>query len=89
MYGAHIRSRTGDLFITNEVLYRLSYASVCCSCLASPHCANSDHSIMERVAGIEPARPAWKAGVLPLNYTRLQETDLISVGWLSNMALLL
>jgi hypothetical protein len=27
-YGAHIRSRTGDLFITNEVLYRLSYASL-------------------------------------------------------------
>ena len=27
---------------------------------------------MERVAGIEPAYPAWKAGVLPLNYTRLQ-----------------
>ena len=26
----------------------------------------------ERVAGIEPAYPAWKAGVLPLNYTRLQ-----------------
>ena len=26
---------------------------------------------MERVAGIEPAQPAWKAGVLPLNYTRL------------------
>ncbi len=25
--GAHIRNRTGDLFITNEVLYRLSYAS--------------------------------------------------------------
>jgi hypothetical protein len=25
--GAHIQSRTGDLFITNEVLYRLSYAS--------------------------------------------------------------
>ena len=24
---------------------------------------------MERVAGIEPAQPAWKAGVLPLNYT--------------------
>ena len=28
-------------------------------------------SRMERVAGIEPAQPAWKAGVLPLNYTRL------------------
>ena len=25
---------------------------------------------MERVAGIEPARSAWKAEVLPLNYTR-------------------
>ena len=25
--GAHTRSWTGDLFITNEVLYRLSYAS--------------------------------------------------------------
>ena len=26
---------------------------------------------MERVMGIEPTRPAWKAGVLPLNYTRV------------------
>ena len=26
--------------------------------------------IMERVMGIEPTRPAWKAGILPLNYTR-------------------
>ncbi len=26
---------------------------------------------MERVAGIEPALSAWKAEVLPLNYTRL------------------
>ena len=25
---------------------------------------------MKRVMGIEPAYPAWKAGVLPLNYTR-------------------
>ena len=25
----------------------------------------------ERVTGIEPACPAWKAGVLPLNYTRM------------------
>ena len=24
---------------------------------------------MERAKGIEPTRPAWKAGVLPLNYT--------------------
>ena len=26
---------------------------------------------MERVMGIEPTQPAWKAGVLPLNYTRV------------------
>ncbi len=25
---------------------------------------------VERVKGIEPSYPAWKAGVLPLNYTR-------------------
>ena len=25
---------------------------------------------LERVTGIGPAYPAWKAGVLPLNYTR-------------------
>ena len=25
---------------------------------------------LERVMGIEPTRPAWKASVLPLNYTR-------------------
>ena len=27
--------------------------------------------IVERVMGIEPTRPAWKAGILPLNYTRV------------------
>ncbi len=27
--------------------------------------------LMERVMGIEPTRPAWKAGILPLNYTRI------------------
>ena len=25
---------------------------------------------LERVMGVEPTRPAWKAGILPLNYTR-------------------
>jgi hypothetical protein len=24
------------------------------------------------VKGIEPSQPAWKAGVLPLNYTRME-----------------
>ena len=26
--------------------------------------------ILERVKGIEPSQPAWKAGALPLSYTR-------------------
>ncbi len=26
---------------------------------------------MERVKGIEPSQPAWKAGALPLSYTRV------------------
>ncbi|MEN9922721.1 MAG: hypothetical protein RIS09_235, partial [Actinomycetota bacterium] len=32
---------------------------------------------MERVTGIEPAQPAWKAGTLPLSYTR-------APGWISS-----
>ena len=28
---------------------------------------------LERVMGIEPTQPAWKAGVLPLNYTRISK----------------
>lgn len=27
---------------------------------------------MERVTRIELARPAWRAGILPLNYTRME-----------------
>ena len=26
---------------------------------------------LERVKGIEPSQPAWKAGTLPLSYTRI------------------
>ena len=29
----------------------------------------------ERVMGIEPMLSAWKAEVLPLNYTRFQKTE--------------
>jgi hypothetical protein len=29
------------------------------------------------VMGIEPTYPAWKAGVLPLNYTRISRGDRI------------
>ena len=34
---------------------------------------------LERVAGIEPASSAWKAEVLPLNYTRLPRTARIAL----------
>lgn len=45
------------------MLYRLSYVSLS----SLPKLLNKK---MERVAGIEPASSAWKAEVLPLNYTR-------------------
>ena len=32
---------------------------------------------MERVTGIEPAWPAWKAGALPLSYTRISKKNFI------------
>ena len=32
---------------------------------------NLSFSNEKRVMGIEPTYPAWKAGVLPLNYTRM------------------
>jgi hypothetical protein len=28
--------------------------------------------LLERVKGIEPSQPAWKAGALPLSYTRVK-----------------
>ncbi len=34
---------------------------------------------MERVTGIEPAWPAWKAGALPLSYTRIFERQSRSI----------
>ena len=61
--GAHNRNRTDDLFLTKEVLYRLSYMGKGTSLNDSP-------ARLERVMGIEPTSSAWKAEVLPLNYTR-------------------
>src|SRR3546814_3791816 len=60
--GAHEWNRTIDLLLTKEVLYRLSYVSVELVVVA--------WSSMERETGIEPAPSAWKAEVLPLNYSR-------------------
>ena len=60
------------------MLYRRCYAQLIWSTLASTTifaCSDAYSTLlrsilMERVMGIEPTRPAWKAGVLPLNYTR-------------------
>ena len=77
-YGAHNRIRTDDLFLTKEVLYRLSYVSNLLSSLSnplyraqnwkiySPHC-------LERVARIELASLRWQRIVIPLYDTRILE----------------
>ena len=65
--GAHEWNRTIDLLLTKEVLYRLSYVSM------KPGLRYFEFSVqrsMERETGIEPAQSAWKAEVLPLNYSR-------------------
>ena len=46
--------RTPDLLLRRQLLYPAELLA----------------HIVERVMGIEPTRPAWKAGILPLNYTR-------------------
>ncbi len=38
--------------------------------LPAPSNALAREGAAERVTGIEPAWPAWKAGALPLSYTR-------------------
>ena len=45
--GAHIRTRTGDLFLTKEVLYLLSYVG-----LSANRCGAAK---VERETGLEPA----------------------------------
>ena len=48
--------RTLDLLLRRQLLYP----------------AELKAHFLERVMGIEPTWPAWKAGVLPLNYTRVK-----------------
>ena len=47
-----------------QLSYRLIFLKTCFKALR------------KRVMGIEPTYPAWKAGVLPLNYTRMTIMDL-------------
>ena len=50
--------RTPDLLLRRQLLYPAELLA---------HISAS----MERAMGIEPTYPAWKAGVLPLNYARM------------------
>ncbi len=40
------------------------------------------HQFLERETGIEPASLAWKARVLPLNYSRLRQRAQRAIGTL-------
>ena len=51
-------ARTCDPLLVRQVLSQLSYGP-------------EKILKMERVKGIEPSQPAWKAGTLPLSYTRM------------------
>ena len=55
--GGTNRARTCDPLLVRQVLSQLSYGPGIIK--------------MERVKGIEPSQPAWKAGTLPLSYTRI------------------
>ena len=54
------------------MLYRLSYVGRLVKNLAGPirQPCSQPAGRLERVMGIEPTQSAWKAEVLPLNYTR-------------------
>ena len=61
--GAPGRIRTPNLRIRSPLLYpiELQGQGLVCTQRGDP---------FERVKGIEPSPPAWKAGALPLSYTR-------------------
>ena len=65
MYGAPEGTRTPDPLLRRQMLYPAE--------LQAPVYRFEKNGVasMERVMGIEPTQPAWKAGVLPLNYTRI------------------
>ena len=63
--GAPEGTRTPGPLLRRQMLYPAE--------LQAPVYVPQDGVILERVMGIEPTQPAWKAGVLPLNYTRISK----------------
>ena len=68
--GAPGRTRTPNLRIRSPPLYPIELQG---------HAPEGDP--FERVKGIEPSPPAWKAGALPLSYTREQSIVRTWSGW--------
>ena len=68
LFGAPEEIRTPDTRLRRPLLYPTELQ-------AHVFRLASDSKIVERVMGIGPTRPAWKAGILPLNYTRIHRTS--------------
>ena len=86
--GAPKGTRTPDLLLRRQLLYPAELQAHITAAVAGTarpkkqllyrcHLQNRHPRLstlqMERVMGIEPTRPAWKAGILPLNYTRMDD----------------
>ena len=89
--GAQEQNRTADLTLTKGVLYQLSYLGLItlatpksgtrrAPLYASTYAAVTIPQTLERVMGVEPTQSAWKAEVLPLNYTRIHLLNMVEGG---------
>ena len=63
IFGAPEEIRTPDTRLRRPLLYPTELQA---------HIDNAKDRKVERVMGIGPTRPAWKAGILPMNYTRIE-----------------
>ena len=73
MFGAPIGTRTPDLLLRRQLLYPAELLARTCSAVkAEP---------MERVMGIEPTRPAWKAGILAIELH--PQATCVIISWLA------
>ena len=67
LFGAPEEIRTPDTRLRRPLLYPTELQAH----IRNLHVPlSSQLTLLERVMGIGPTRPAWKAGILPLNYTR-------------------
>ena len=71
LFGAPEEIRTPDTRLRRPLLYPTELQAHLVTRLP----ALSHSKIVERVMGIGPTRPAWKAGILPLNYTRISHSS--------------